>query len=270
MTSIRPGPPIVAGLARRSAFPLRVVRRNAKLARHYWAFYVGRLLEPFLYLSSIGIGVGVLVDEVVGPTGEPIPYRLFVAPAMLATSAMNVAMFASANEFYAKFKWVRSYASMLATPIGVGDIIRGELLWILVTVSIQSTAFVATMVALGLVSSWWGVLLLPAALLVAFAFAGAGFVAASFLRSWLDFDYISLAIVPMFLFSASFFPIERYPEPVAVIVRLTPLFHGVDLARDLSLGTVDGWSLVSVAYLVGMGLGALAVADRRLSRMLRP
>lgn len=249
---------------------LRVVERKATLARHYWAFHIGRMLEPFLYLASIGVGVGALVEQVTGPTGEPIPYRSFVAPAMLATSAMNAAVFASANEFYAQFKWVRSYASMLATPIGVPDIVRGEMTWILLVVGIQSTAFSATMLGFGLIESWWGLLLVPAGLLVAYAAAGAGFVAASYLRSWLDFDYIALVIVPLFLFSASFFPLDRYPGPVAIVVQVLPLYHGVDLARDLALGTVDRWSPLSVLYLVVMGRVCLAVADRRLTRMLRP
>lgn len=257
---------------RRSSWALapRVMERNAVIARHYWMGFTARLLEPFLFLFSIGIGVGALVDSVAGPDGTPITYRSFVAPAMLATSAMNAAVFASGVDFFAKFKWVRSYESMLATPIAVKDIIRGELAWILCTLTIQGTAFVGTMVAMGLVESWWGVLLVPASLLVAYAFACTGFVAASYLRSWLDFDYISLAIVPLFLFSASFFPLDRYPDGVAAVIRLTPLYQGVDLARDLTFGTVGPASLGSVAYLVVMGRLALGVADRRLASMLAP
>lgn len=249
---------------------LRIVERNAVLARHYWPVYLGRLLEPFLFLFSVGVGVGALVDGIVGPTGEEIPYRSFVAPAMIATSAMNASVFASVNDFFAKFKWIRSYGSMLATPISVANIIRGELLWIQSIVAAQSAAFVITMLALGLIESWWAVLLVPTSLLVAYGFAGVGFVAASYLRSWLDFDYVALFVVPMFLFSASFFPLERYPGIVADLVRLTPLYHGVDLTRDLTFGTVGWSSILSVVYLVAMGRLALVVADRRVARMLQP
>ena len=249
---------------------LRVVERNAMINRHYWLIFVGRLLEPFLFLFSIGVGVGALVDEVVGPGGEAVSYQSFVGPALVATSAMNMAVFGSTIDFFAKFKWVRSYHTMLATPITVGDIIRGELLWILGYVSLQSTAFVFTMVAMGLIESWLAVLMVPAGILVAYAFASTGFVAASYFRSWLDFEYVTLVIFPLYLFSASFFPLDRYPDVVAVIVQLTPLYHGVDLTRDLAFGTVSWGSLVSVAYLLVMGRAALAIADRRLARMLQP
>jgi lipooligosaccharide transport system permease protein len=256
--------------ATRWAGPLRIVERNLVLARHGWLIYLSRLLEPFLFLFAIGVGVGALVDGLVGPNGEVVDYRAFVAPAMIATSAMNTAVFAAAFDFFAKYKWVRSYESMLATPITVLDIIRGELFWIFVTLTMQGTAFVVTMVALGLVESWWGVLLVPASLLVAYAFASAAFVAASFLRSWLDFDYVLLAIVPMFLFSGSFFPLDRYPDAIARVVAFTPLYHGVDLTRDLAFGTVDAFSLVSVAYLVTMGVLCSRIADRRLTTKLQP
>ena len=250
--------------------PLRVVERNAALNRHYWMVFVGRLLEPFLFLFSIGVGVGALVDGVAGPGGAEVSYRSFVAPALVATSAMNMAVFGTAIDFYAKFKWVKSIDTMLATPITVTDIIRGELLWILGYVVLQSTAFVATMAAMGLVSSPWALLVVPAGALVAYAFACAGFVAASLLRSWLDFEYVTLATFPLYLFSASFFPLERYPGALAVVVQWTPLYHGVDLVRDLTFGTVGWSSIVSVVYLLAMGRLSLALADRRLTRMLRP
>lgn len=256
--------------ALRAIRSLRVVERNAFMNRHYWMVFITRLLEPFLFLFSIGIGVGALVADIPGPAGEPIPYRSFVAPAMLAASAMNAAVFATAIDFFAKFKWMGSYDSMLATPITVRDLIRGELTWILGYLALQSSAFVITMLAMGLLESWWAVLLVPTALLVAFAFGSAGFVAASFLRSWLDFEYVTLVSFPLFLFSASFFPLSRYPGPVATIVQLTPLFHGVDLARDLTFGTVGPSSLISVAYLLAMGVIALAIADRRIGRRLQP
>jgi lipooligosaccharide transport system permease protein len=249
-----------------------VVERNVAINRHYWMIFVARLLEPFLFLFSIGIGVGALVGTLPSADGggEVITYRQFVAPALVATAAMNASVFASAMDFFAKFKWVGSYASMLAAPITVGDIIRGELLWILGYVGVQSAVYVVLLTALGLVTSWWGLAMVPAALLVAFAFGGAGFVAASYLRSWLDFDFVTVVTVPLYLFSASFFPLSRYPEGLQIVVRLTPLYQGVDLTRDLALGTVGWGSLVSVIYLLAMGRACLFVAERRLSNKLRP
>ncbi|MGF1598122.1 MAG: ABC transporter permease [Acidimicrobiales bacterium] len=250
--------------------PLRVVERNAVINRHYWQVFLTRLLEPFLYLFSVGVGVGALVGTLPGPDGAPIPYRTFVAPALLVASAMNAAVFATAIDFFAKLKWVGSYDSMLATPIGVGDVMWGELTWILGYLSLQSTAFVVTMLAMGLIESWWGLGLVPVAVLVAFAFGSVGFIAASMLRSWLDFEFVTLATFPMFLLSASFFPLDRYPGPVALVVQVTPLYHGVDLARDLTLGTVGWTSLGSVAYLVAVGVVGLAVARPLITRRLQP
>lgn len=249
---------------------VRVMERNLAISRHYWQSFLGRLLEPFIYLFSIGVGVGALIDGVTGPAGEPISYQSFVAPAMLASSAMNAAVFATGAEFFAKFKWVGSYEAMLATPIGIGDLVRGELAWILGYVAIRSLAFVLTMAAMGLIESWWAVLLVPTAMLVAYAFGGVGFLAACYLRTWFDFEYITLAVFPMFLFSASFFPLSRYPDILQIVVRLTPLYHGVDLARDLTFGTVGLSSLISVAYLLAMGRLGLYFAARRLAPKLQP
>lgn len=248
----------------------RVVERHARIAKNWWVVYLGRLLEPFIFLFSVGIGVGALVEDVAGPGGAAIPYRQFVAPAMLVAGAMNTATFATAVDFYSKYKWIKTYDAMLATPIGVTDVMVGELLWTLLHVTVQSIAFVLTMAGLGLIESWWGLLLVPSALLVAFAFGAAGFVASTYLRSWLDFDFVFLAIIPFFLFSASFFPLSQYPEVLAWVVRLTPLYHGVDLARDLALGAVGWTSLVSVSYLTVMGAVSLVVANRRLNTMLQP
>lgn len=256
----RAGPPLF----------LRVLERNVVLGRHYRVVHLGRLIEPFLYLFSIGIGVGTLVDQVTGPAGTPIDYQAFVAPAMLAASAMNAAVFATSSDFFAKSKWVGSFDAMLATPIGIGALIRGELSWAVLYVGVQSAAFVVTMLAMGLVASWWAVLLVPTAMLIAYGFGGAGFVVASYLRTWLDFEYVALLIFPMFLFSASFFPLERYPEPLRLVVQAVPLYHGVDLARDLTFGTVGPQSLVSVLYLFALGRIGLWVAERRLRPKLLP
>lgn len=250
--------------------PLRIVERNLVVARQTWVSQLGGLLEPFLFLFSIGVGVGALVDGVQGPGGVEIPYRTFVAPALLASAAMNTAVFQSTIEFFARIKWLNTYDAMLATPITVGDVLAGEMSWILLRVFVNAGAFTLTMAAMGLLESWWAVLLVPVAVLVGFAFAGLGFLAASVMRTWLDFDFVFLATVPLFLFSASFFPLEQYPEGVGWVVRFTPLYHGVRLCRDLALGSV-GWSaLVAVAYLGLMGAGALAVAQIRLRRVLQP
>ena len=247
----------------------RVLERNARVQRERWWIPVLGMTEPFLFLFSIGVGVGELVG-VVDEGGAAVDYQTFVAPALLASSAMNTAVFGCCFDFFAKYKWINTYDPMLATPIGTRDILWGELAWILLRVLLSAVAFVVTMTAMGLIESWWGLLLAPTALLVAFAFSGSGLLAATYLRSWLDWDLVYLAIIPLFLFSASFFPLSQYPDAVAWIVRVTPLYHGVDLCRDLALGTVGWGALVSIAYLTAMGWLTITFADKRLRPMLTP
>ncbi len=121
---------------------------------------------------------------------------------------------------------------------------------------------------MGLVASPWAVLAFPAAMLIGFAFAAVGMAATTFMRSWQDFDLVQLVILPLFLFSATFYPVETYPEPIRLLVQLTPLYHGVDLIRGLTTGAVGPGLLVHVAYLAVMGLFGLWVTSRRLERLL--
>jgi lipooligosaccharide transport system permease protein len=124
------------------------------------------------------------------------------------------------------------------------------------------------MLVLGLVDSAWAVLTIPAALLIGAAFASVGLVVVTFMRSWADFALIELATLPMFLFSATFVPLSEYPDVLQWLLPLTPLYHGVELLRGLTLGSIDAGTLVHVAYLIAMIVAGLAVADRRLARLL--
>ena len=144
----------------------------------------------------------------------------------------------------------------------------GELVWALLRSGVYAVMFVAVMAALDLVSSWWAVLAVPAATLIGFAFGGAGMALTTWMRSWQDFDFITLAILPMFLFSATFFPLERYPDGVQWLVQVTPLYQGVVLCRGLVTGAFTADMLVAVAYLLLMGSVGLAVASRRFGRLL--
>ncbi|MEX2099813.1 MAG: ABC transporter permease [Acidimicrobiia bacterium] len=254
------------GLTRR---PLRVVERNSIVYKRGWLVFLSGLVEPFLYLLSIGIGVGALVGKVQGP-GGPVEYDAFVAPGLMAAAAMNGAVLDTTFNFFIKLKYAHTYDAMLATPLGVRDVAVGEVLSALLRGSFYSTAFLVAMVVLGLVASWWAVLAVPAALLIAFAFAGAGLGLTTFMRSWVDFDYVNLGLVPMFLFSATFFPLSRYPDALEVIVKLTPLYQGVALVRGLTLGVLSWTMLANAAYLAIMGWIGVRVATRRLARLLQP
>jgi lipooligosaccharide transport system permease protein len=245
-----------------------LIERNLLVYRHIWSVILSGFFEPVFYLLSIGVGIGELVGDIAGPGGRPIDYTTFVAPALLASSAMNGAVYESTMNIFFKLKFAKVYDAILATPVGVGDVALGEIAWCLIRGAVYSIAFFIVMVCMGLVESWWAVLVIPSAVLIGFAFAACGMAATTFMRSWTDFDLVTLAIVPLFLFSATFYPLSTYPDALQVVVQLTPLYHGVDLLRSLTLGDVGPDLLVHVAYLLVMGLVGLQIAGRRLERLL--
>ena len=245
-----------------------VIERNFMAYRRMWVIFLTGFVEPLLFLLSIGVGVGKLVGSVTVPGVGPVPYDVFVAPALLATSAMNGSVFDTTFNFFFKYKYAKSFDAMLATPLGTTDVALGEMGWALLRGTIYAAAFLGMMVLFGLVESWWAILGIPAAMLIGFAFAGAGMAATTWMRSFVDFDYVNIALVPMFLFSATFFPLALYPESVQWIVQCTPLYHGVALERGLMLGEVGPGLLVNVAYLVVLGLLGLLGAARRLEKLL--
>jgi lipooligosaccharide transport system permease protein len=244
-----------------------LVERNLMVYRHDWLVLVSGFFEPLFYLFSIGVGIAHLVRPFeVG--GRLVDYAAFIAPAMLAASAMNGAIIDTTYNLFFKLKYAKLYDAVLATPMRPFDVAVGEVAWSLVRSTMYAAAFVVAMTALGLVASWWALLALPAAVLVAFAFAAAGMAGTTYMRSWQDFEFVSLVVLPMFLLSATFFPITAYPDFAQVLVRLTPLYHGVALVRGLTLGTVSWPLLISVAYLAAMGGLGLWIAGRRIDRVL--
>ena len=241
--------------------------RNYLSYKSAWGVFLTGFLEPVFYLFSIGVGVGKLIESF-DVNGHAIPYAEFVAPGMLAASAMNGAILDSTFNMFFKLKFQKLFDQMLATPMTTTNIAVGELSWCLLRSGLYSAGFLVVMVAMGLTHSWLTVLALPAALLIGFAVAAVGMALTSFMRSWQDFDLITLATMPMFLFSATFFPITAYPEWVRWLVEATPLYRGVVLCRELTTGHVTSASLVSVVYLVVMGWIGLSVVSRRLEKLL--
>ena len=260
--------PLTSGLLIGSRRSMRLIERNLLVYKHGWLIILSGFFEPLFYLLSIGFGLGALIGTVPGPGGEPIPYQLFVAPALLASSAMNGAISESTFNFFFKLNYNKTFAAILATPLSPGDVAVGELTWALIRGGLYAIGFMVVMVVLGLVVSPWVILAVPAALLVGFAFGAVGMAATSFMKTWQDFDLIQLVVLPLFLFSATFYPIETYPEALQVIVRLTPLYQGVDLIRSLTVGAISPILLVHVAYLLVMGFAGLFVVSRRLDKLL--
>jgi len=188
----------------------KLVERSALAYSRMWLVFVSGVFEPLFYLVAFQIGFGKLVDQVAGPDGRPMSYVAFVAPALLASSAMNGAVFDSTFNVFFKFRYAKTYEGMLATPIGPLDIAVGEISWAVLRGGMYAVAFFVVMAAMGLVVSPWALMLIPIALLVAFAFAAVGMACVTFLRSPSQFDYINLAVMPMFLFSTTFYPLSVY------------------------------------------------------------
>ncbi|MHB1987091.1 MAG: ABC transporter permease [Acidimicrobiales bacterium] len=246
-----------------------LVERNVVAYKRRWWILASGFLEPFFYLLSIGLGLNHLVGGL-HLAGHVVAYAAYVAPGLLASSAMNGALFDSTFNIFFKLKIAKTYDAVLATPIGVRDVAIGEVAWALMRGSIYAFGFLVVMAGMGLVISWWAIWCFPAAMLIGFAFAGLGMGATCYMRRWQDFDYVSLASIPMFLFSAVFYPLSVYPGWLQVVVSCTPLYQGVDLVRELDAGVLTPAILGHVAYLLVVGLGGMAVAARRLGILLRP
>jgi lipooligosaccharide transport system permease protein len=248
--------------------PGALILRSATASRRAWLAFVSGFFEPVFYLVAMGQGLGSLVGALPGPDGQPISYAAFIAPGLLAASAMNGAVFDSTYNVFFKLKYTRLYDAMLATPLGPVDVALGEIGWALIRGGLYALAFLSVMAGFGLLVSPWALLALPAALVVAFAFAAVGMAATSFMRSWQDFDLVTLAILPMFLFSTTFYPLSVYPRWLQIVVECLPLFHAVELMRGLTTGVVGVGLLGHLAYFVVMiGIG-VAVAARRLDALL--
>ena len=254
------------GAGRRSA---AVVERNAATLRSaYWVVMLTGFLEPVLYLFSIGVGVGTLVGDLTLPDGRVVAYAAFVAPAMLASSAMSGALSETTFNFFGKMKFMKLYDGMLATPVRPIEIALGELAWAMLRGNVYAAAFLAVMVVMGLTTVGPAALAFLAAALVGFAFGGMGMALSTFMRSWQDFDLIASGQFALFLFSGTFVPAEAYPSALRWIVELTPLYRSVDLIRSITTGS-QGWlQLVDVLYLLVLFALGLAVAGRRMGKLL--
>src|SRR5215510_12971414 len=165
---------------------LHLVERHARVYRHLWLMLASGIGEPLFYLLSIGVGIGHLVGTVAGPGGQPVAYAAFVAPALLATSSMNGAIYDSTFNVFFLLKYAKVYDATLATPMQPQDVALGQVTWALIRGALYALAFTA-----------------------------AGMAATTFMRSWQDFEFVTLATLPLFLFSATFFPLSVYPRPVA-------------------------------------------------------
>jgi lipooligosaccharide transport system permease protein len=247
----------------------RLVERNIMVYKHQWIIIFSGVFEPVFYLLGIGLGVGVIVQTVVYG-GREMSYAAFVAPALLATAAMNGAVFETIFNVFFKLNFAKTYDGILATPMGITEIAIGEMLWALMRATLYALSMLLLMFVMGLILSPWAVLVVPVALFVAAAFAAAGLAGTAYLRTVNDFDIpMGLIVMPMFLFSGTFFPVEEvFPDWALLILQATPLYHAINLIRGLSTGVMGLGQVWDLVYLVGFFAVGLWIATRQMERKL--
>ena len=229
-----------------------------------WVVVLTGFFEPLLYLLAMGYGMGGLVGEVAGPGGVTMSYAAFIAPAMMATSAMNGAIYDSTWNVFFKMKIAKLYQAMLSTSLGPLDIAAGEVGMALFRGFVYALGFTGVIAALGLTSSWWALAMVPVALLIALGFAAFGMAVTSYFTTFQQMDLLSMALMPMFLFSATLVPLAVYPVPVQWCIMALPLWHGVELMRQLSLGVFTRWAWLHLAYFVVLSVAGIIFTTRRL------
>jgi lipooligosaccharide transport system permease protein len=238
--------------------------------RHFWrSSLISTVLEPVLFLAAMGLTLGVLVDRGPGLPGG-LSYLAFLAPGLLAAAAMQNASFESTYPVLGAIKWDKTYEAVLATPAGVRDILVGHLLYVAFRVGTSAALFLGVLVLFGAAASPLVVLALPAALLTGLAFAAP--ITAFAARVDNDTGFAALQrflILPMFLFSGTFFPVSQLPAFFEWVAYVTPLWHGVALSRGLALGTLDaGSALLHVGYLLLWVVVGAVLALRSFRRRL--
>lgn len=245
-----------------------VLERGFTVIRNQnWMILVSGFFEPVFFLLAMGVGMGGLVGEVVGPGGEPISYAAYIAPALLATSAMNGAIYDSTWNVFFKLRFAKLYQAMLQTSLGPLDVALGEILMALFRGFVYALGFLGVLAVMGLVTSWWSLLMVPVAVLIAFGFAAFGMGVTSYMTTFQQMDLINFALLPMFLFSATLYPISVFPEPIQWFVMAMPLWHAVELMRQLSVGHFTGMTLVHVLYFLGMTALGLWLTTVRLRKL---
>ncbi|WP_425466926.1 ABC transporter permease [Rarobacter faecitabidus] len=217
-------------------------------SRTHVGVMISGFFEPIFYLLSFGIGLGAMVGTVTAPDGRAIPYAAYIAPALLATSAMNGAIYDSTWNVFFKLNHSKLYDGMLATRLGPLDVALGEIGVALIRGAVYAAGFMVVMTALGLNLSWWALAALPATVLIAFGFAALGMAVTSYLRTFQQMDWINFVLLPMFLLSATFYPLSVYPVGVQWFIQAMPLWHAVELVRSLTTGAVHPAILWHVAY----------------------
>jgi lipooligosaccharide transport system permease protein len=277
MAAVTVAAPDAASGAAPGATPEPAWLRWRAVYAYWWSFFrttwrgsIGsRVLEPVFYLAAMGVGLGSLVNHRHAGQLGGLSYLEFVGPGLVAAAAMQTAAFEATWPVLGSIKWYRSYEAMLAGPLRVGDIVIGQVAWISSVMGLTTGLYLAAVAAFGAIHSPWAILAWPAAVLGGFAFATPVLAFAATAQTDSSFSVLyRFVVVPLFLFSGTFFPISQLPRWMQFVAYATPLWHGVSLTRDLALGHLVPDDLVHVAYLVVVAGVGLAVAQRTFTRRL--
>ena len=258
----KPGEGIYSGRAR-----VVLERSWIQFKSSAWMVVASGFIEPLLNLIVFGYGVGNFIGNIKLDNGISVSYASFVVPGLLASAAMMGAVMDSTWNVFFKMHEARLYNAMLATSLGPMDVAIGEISWALLRGALYSTAFMAIVTPLGLIESWWGLLAIPAGVVIGFGFASLGMALTSYMTSFQHMGMINIVLLPITLFSGSFFPLSVLPNWLANIVYWTPLTQGIELMRSLTLGTVDGEIFIHLAYFSVFIAGGLYFTTRRLNAL---
>jgi lipooligosaccharide transport system permease protein len=232
-----------------------------------WLVMLSGFFEPVLFLISMGVGLGAIVGAVQGPDGTEISYAAYIAPALLAVSAMNGAVYDSTWNVFFKMNFAKLYQVMLYTSLGPLDVAFGEIFLALLRGLMYATGFTAVMGLMGLITTPWALLMIPASVLIAFGFAALGMGITSFLKTFQQMDWINFFMLPMFLFSATFYPLSVYPQYIQWFIQAMPLWHGVELLRQISVGVFTPATAIHIGYYVLMTALGMLLTTLRLRKL---
>ena len=228
---------------------------------------ISGFMEPLLNLAVFGFGVGQFVGDISLPDGRQISYASFIVPGLLATSAMLGAVMDATWNVYFKMHESRLYQAMLSTSLGPMDVALGEIGWALLRGALYSTSFMIVVTPLGLVHSWWGLLAIPAGALIGFGFASIGMAATSYIKGFQQLNLINIVLMPLTLFSGSFFPLSTLPHWLEIIIRWTPLSQGIEMMRMCTLGTINAGIFIHIIYFIAFIACGLYLTTRRLNAL---
>lgn len=248
----------------------RVVERELRVFSKLWrGTLFSTFVNPILFLLALGVGVGGLIDDRGGGVGG-MTYLAFIVPGIMVASSMQAAAGDSLWGVMAGVKWMRHFHAMAATPLSPADVFAGKVAWTATRIALSSSVFFVIATAFGGISSPLGLLAIPVAVLTAATFAAALSAFAATQDTEVNFSLVfRLGVIPLFLFSGTFFPISQLPDWAEPLSRLSPLYYGVELARMFTTGQPRwGLALIDVAVLVVLLAVSWRFGTRSFTRRL--